>query len=298
MQGRDRLQELLGNVAVVKQDDVMVDVREPRQQRQHTAKYEAIRASLVVIRSHTAGVIAGIDRESKAADNRKRTIISHQVEALMVEANQHAKQIKLTLEACKAANTSDMAKVPPDESPSTMLRIRMNEYMLHLRQFHDCMAQYNQAASGFKKHLEKRTRRELQIVASDLPEERVEEIVSSGKASEYIQALIVSDHLKTTVAAIEERHLEIMQLERHVLDLFEMFRDLATLVDLQQESMDVITQHIGKAKRHVEEGEVDLQKAEEYQTKSRKLKCCCLLICLGVLTAVLTPTLLTTVGRS
>jgi len=33
---------------------------------------------------------------------------------------------------------------------------------------------------------------------------------------------------------IEERHKGIMKLEQQVLEVFELFRDLATLVDLQQ----------------------------------------------------------------
>jgi t-SNARE complex subunit (syntaxin) len=115
---------------------------------------------------------------------------------------------------------------------------------------------------------------------------------------QVIQEAIVSDNLRATVAAIEERHLDILLLERHVIELFEMFRDLATLVDLQQESMDVISRHIDKAKNHVERGEVDLQAAEKYQKKSRNLQCCCLFLVLAVLVAVLVPTLLLTVGNA
>ena len=64
-----------------------------------------------------------------------------------------------------------------------------------------------------------------------------------------------------------------------VLEIYELFRDLATLVDLQQESLDVIENRIIKAKNYTEKAEVELNEAEEYQKKARavggSLHCCC-----------------------
>jgi hypothetical protein len=53
------------------------------------------------------------------------------------------------------------------------------------------------------------------------------------------------------------------------LEIYELFRDLATLVDLQQESLDVIENRIIKAKNYTEKAEVELNEAEEYQKKAR-----------------------------
>lgn len=88
-----------------------------------------------------------------------------------------------------------------------------------------------------------------------------------------------------------------MALERQVLEVFELFKvlvcscaclglsacsdccamvqDLATLVDLQQESLDVIETRIQNSKAYVESGEKELKQAEEYQRKSRKVTGCC-----------------------
>src|SRR4051794_535399 len=63
---------------------------------------------------------------------------------------------------------------------------------------------------------------------------------------------LISDNLKNVVAVIEERHLDILKLEHQVLEIYELFRDLATLVDLQQESLDVIENRIMKAKNYTE----------------------------------------------
>lgn len=93
----------------------------------------------------------------------------------------------------------------------------------------------------------------------------------------------VSMHLEDTVHALEQRHAEIQKLNRDVLELFELFKDLSVLVDLQQESLDVIDNHIAHARDHVDRGEVELDSAADYQKKARKRRCCLLFIVLIVL---------------
>jgi len=41
------------------------------------------------------------------------------------------------------------------------------------------------------------------------------------------------------IEEIENRHLEILNLERQVMEVFELFKDLATLVDVQQARVTV-----------------------------------------------------------
>ena len=160
------------------------------------------------------------------------------------------------------------------------------------------MNDYNTAAHAFKKDLQKRTYREIKIVDSTISDEEIEKIVESGKANDVIKQALISDNLQDVVRVIEERHLDILKLEQQVLEIYELFRDLATLVDLQQESLDVIENRILHAKNYTEKAEVELNEAEDYQKKARNRRCCLLLILLGVLVAVLVPTLLTTLKKS
>jgi t-SNARE complex subunit (syntaxin) len=136
-----------------------------------------------------------------------------------------------------------------------------------------------------------RTRREIKIVDSTLSDSAIDSIIESGKAQDVIKEALISDNLKNVVAVIEERHLDILKLEHQVLEIYELFRDLATLVDLQQESLDVIENRILKAKNYTEKAEVELQEAEEYQKKARQRRCCLLFIVLGVLVAILLPSI-------
>jgi len=160
------------------------------------------------------------------------------------------------------------------------------------------MNDYNTASQEFKKSLKDRIKRQLKIVEPDISEEEVQKIVDSGQANDVIKKALISENLQNVVADIEERHQEILALERQVLEVFELFKDLATLVDLQQESLDVIESRIQKSQDYVEQGEKDLVAAEGYQRKARKKQCMIAMCCVGILVVVLVPTILKSLGST
>lgn len=72
-----------------------------------------------------------------------------------------------------------------------------------------------------------------------------------------------------------------------------MFLDLAILVQQQGEMIDNIEMNIKDAKDYVQKGEININKAHEYQKSARKKKCCILLIAIAVLIVILAPILST-----
>lgn len=146
-------------------------------------------------------------------------------------------------------------------------------------------------------HLKNDARRRLRITC-DMSEEQIDRIVESGKAEEVLKEAFISADLLDTVAEIEERHQDILALEQQIHEVFELFKDLATLVDQQQESLDVIENRVRNAKHHAEKGELEIIKAEKYQSKARKRKCCLVIILIIVLAVILGPVLGSTLGSS
>ncbi len=76
-------------------------------------------------------------------------------------------------------------------------------------------------------------------------------------------------------------------------EVYELFKDLAVLVDVQQDSLDVIEKHIHAAKDYAEKGADHLKKGEEYQAAARRRQCYLLIIVVVILAVVLGPTLST-----
>ncbi|CAG9571070.1 unnamed protein product [Danaus chrysippus] len=87
--------------------------------------------------------------------------------------------------------------------------------------------------------------------------------------------------------AILEREEEVNKIVKSIVDLNDIFKDLANVVHEQGTILDRIDYNIEQTQVQVHEGYKQLQKAERYQRKNRKMQCIlCLstvLICLVIL---------------
>jgi t-SNARE complex subunit (syntaxin) len=133
----------------------------------------------------------------------------------------------------------------------------------------------------------------IRLIAPDVDSTVIDRIENNTMTDDQFEHLcrsaIVGESLKEAVQQIEERHGDIKKLEQSVIEVHELFKDMAVLVDQQQEVIDVISQRISTAKNHVIVAEKDLVVAEKSQKKGRGYKCCALICGLIVLMIVLIP---------
>jgi len=94
-----------------------------------------------------------------------------------------------------------------------------------------------------------------------------------------------------------QREEEVRQLEESVAQVNEMFHDLAQIVTEQGVLIDTIESNVVNAKDNVEEGEKEIDKAMDYQKKSRSKMCCILVFSIIVLLVVVLCIVLPTVLR-
>jgi t-SNARE complex subunit (syntaxin) len=254
---------------------------------EHMKLYEPIKRGLELIRTNIDKIEKLKDKDKTVANEKGRKEIMDSLDQIMSETTRTGREIKNALDAIKVQDAA-YAKQNKDSAKNQM---RVNLYQTHIRRFHTDMNDYNAASHEFKQSLQERTRRQLKIVDSKISDEDIEKIVASGQAEGVIKQVLISETLQDVVRDIEDRHLDILKLERQVLEVYELFKDLATLVDIQQESLDVIENRVAKAKDYVEKGEKELQQAEIYQKKSRKKQCCLIIILLCALIALIAPIL-------
>ncbi|XP_056142606.1 syntaxin-12-like [Lampris incognitus] len=72
---------------------------------------------------------------------------------------------------------------------------------------------------------------------------------------------------------IRERETNIRQLEADIMDVNQIFKDLAIMIHDQGEIIDSIEANVESAEVHVDRGTAQLQRAAYYQKKSRKRMC-------------------------
>ncbi|KAG8053464.1 hypothetical protein GUJ93_ZPchr0001g30453 [Zizania palustris] len=82
------------------------------------------------------------------------------------------------------------------------------------------------------------------------------------------------------VTEIQERHGTVADLERSLLELHQVFNDMAVLVAAQGEQLDDIESHVGRARSFVDRGREQLQVARKHQKSTRKWTCIAIIILL------------------
>lgn len=94
------------------------------------------------------------------------------------------------------------------------------------------------------------------------------------------------------VAEIQERHGAVAGLERSLLELQQVFNDMAVLVAAQGEQLDDIEGNVGRARSFVDRGREQLQVARKHQKSTRKWTC------IVILFAIVLPIVLKNVNSN
>jgi len=280
----------LGELGSTTDEEPMVDKKTSAGNQQiadHMKLYEPIKRGLELIRTNVQKIEKLKDRDKTLTTDKARKELMVALDHIMSETTKTARDIKNRFDAIKAQDEV----YTKQNKESAKSQMRTNMYQTHVRRFHTEMNEYNAVSHEFKQGLQERTRRQLKIVDNTLSDAQIEEIVDSGQAVGVLKEALQSEQLQDVVRDIESRHLDIMNLERQVLEVYDLFKDLATLVDIQQESLDVIENRVLKAKGYVEKGEKELSQAEVYQKKTRKKQCCLMLLLLVILIVIIAPIL-------
>ena len=161
------------------------------------------------------------------------------------------------------------------------------------------MAQeYNEALEGYHLTSKERDYHSLEIHFGDkLSKDQIKKIVDEGQTEQLIKQSI-SDDLNDTINTIQSRHQSILQLEREIREVQQLFIDLSVLVNISGEHLDHIETSIRNAKDSVEKGADNLVIGQKEQSKARNRMCCIIIIVLVVLIVILAPVLVNTMAKT
>ncbi|KAG7018148.1 putative syntaxin [Cucurbita argyrosperma subsp. argyrosperma] len=132
-------------------------------------------------------------------------------------------------------------------------------------------------------------RRIFTVTGARADEETIEKLIETGDSEQIFQKAIQEQgrgQVMDTLAEIQERHSAVRELERKLLELQQVFLDMAVLVDAQGDMLDNIESHVTSAVDHVQQGNTALQKAKKLQKNSRKWMCIAIIILLIIVVVV------------
>ncbi|KAJ1543209.1 hypothetical protein HK405_009440, partial [Cladochytrium tenue] len=101
------------------------------------------------------------------------------------------------------------------------------------------------------------------------------------------QLHVLDNEVEYNEALIQEREEDLRSIERSIVEVNEIFRDLGTLVHEQQYMLDNIESNVGEVAINVESATGELRTAANYQRLSQNRMCCLFIILAVVGTVVL-----------
>ncbi|KAL5998402.1 hypothetical protein ACLOJK_009342 [Asimina triloba] len=146
-------------------------------------------------------------------------------------------------------------------------------------------------SSEYKETVE---RRYYTITGEKADEETIESLISSGESENFLQKAIQEQgrgQILDTISEIQERHDAVKEIEKNLLDLHQVFLDMAALVEAQGQQLNDIESNVAHASSFVRRGADELQVAKEYQKSSRKWTCIAFLLGTLIIIILLLPVL-------
>ncbi len=156
--------------------------------------------------------------------------------------------------------------------------------------------------ADYKDENKEQAKRQYMVIQPEATEEEVEAAITDvGGQQIFSQALLNANRrgeAKTALAEVQARHQELMQLEKTMAELAQLFNDMEEMVVEQQENSEVIDKHVEEAQQDVEQGVGHTNKAVKSARAARRKKLWCwgivFVIFVIIVVAVVVPSVVAT----
>ncbi|KAJ2998970.1 Syntaxin-1A [Globomyces sp. JEL0801] len=150
--------------------------------------------------------------------------------------------------------------------------IRISQHGVLTSSFLEVMTEYKKIQEGYQNKFKDRMQRQALIVKPNATKEEIEKMMD-GEGQMFAKQIVNSSQrveAKKALEDIQNKHREVQRIEKSILELGQLFADMAVLVQAQGEVIDQIAVHIDNAVVDTEEGVQAMSRAVKIQKKTRK----------------------------
>ncbi|KAI0724092.1 t-SNARE [Fomitopsis betulina] len=171
-------------------------------------------------------------------------------------------------------------------------RIRNNQTGVLRTKFVETLQTYQQVERDYRQRYKQRVERQFRIVKPDATPEEVDEVVNNahgGGDQIFAQALTNTTRYGESRQAyreVQDRHQDILRIERTLEELAQMFNDMSVLVTQQEESIDAIQNTAQDVEHNTEQGLKQTEKAVVHARRARRMRWVCFIIVLIICAVV------------
>ncbi|XP_057796654.1 syntaxin-132-like isoform X1 [Salvia miltiorrhiza] len=205
------------------------------------------------------------------------------------EVGKIARNIKLKIEATNKDNLANRQK-PGCGKGTAVDRSRTNMTNALTKKFKDLMTEFQTLRQRIEEEYREVVERRVITVTGTRPdEETINHLIETGNSEQIFQQAMQESgrgQVMNTLEEIQERHDAVKEIEKKLLDLHQIYLDMAVLVEAQGDILDNIESQVTNAVDHVQSGTTALQNARELQKSSRKCMCIAIILLLLIVAII------------
>ncbi|KAJ3039277.1 Syntaxin-1A [Rhizophlyctis rosea] len=232
----------------------------------------AIKEQIAGVKSNVEQIEQLHQKALNVISEEQSALNTKELDKMMDQTNKKAGEIRNKLKAMEAQNKQLEKK---GDNPSDV-RIRVTQHGGLTKRFLDVMMEYKDIQKKYQDKYKQRLQRQFLIVKPQATPEEVEKMVSGETGPVFAQQIMQSGQrgeARRALMDIQDRHQDIVRIERSIIELQQLFMDMSVLVAAQGEVLNQIEVHVSNAVDHTEQGVQALAKAVKLQKKTRKVGC-------------------------
>jgi len=294
---RDRLSELVSSRGPDEPGDTVVNIENDSEgpyMQDFFGDVEQIQGSIEEIQKNVEEVKQKHNKILSSAQTDDK--LNEDLENLMGKIKTTANKVRRKLKQIQGQIEEEAASA----NQSADFRIKKTQHSTLSRTFIKVMNEYNQEQNTYRDRCKQRIERQLGIIGKAVPDDEIEEMIEKGKkeGNGSVQLFTGINMDAQQTKEIEARHNDILQLEKSIKELHDLFMDMCTLVQEQGEMVDRIENNVFSTCDYVEKAVEHTKKAVEYQSKARRKKICLIAVLIAVIIIVILAIVIPIVQKS
>ncbi|KAK0427022.1 hypothetical protein QR680_010022 [Steinernema hermaphroditum] len=220
-----------------------------------------------------------LETEIQALKKKQGTSVKGDTDKLMHDVGEQLNAFRATLTDLEVSNRKEERSSYRRPS-ETETRIRQNQYdHLHWK-LRNLSGAFHDVQLDYKRQKMARMRQQLSLAGMDPSESQIERMASSHRR------LSLNLAYEMVAEDAQARHNGLIDLERDISELQEVFGDVYDMERSQAARVDNIESNVQSAYDHIADGADHLIQADYYNQSANNKKMCCMVISVAMVVVV------------
>ncbi|GMR62909.1 hypothetical protein PMAYCL1PPCAC_33104, partial [Pristionchus mayeri] len=177
----------------------------------------------------------------------------------------------------------EMAMQMRNNASETQMRIKRNQVDMLRGKMKKILISFNDSQVEYKESIAKRVKRSLQAAGENMTEGEIDQMLESHSTQVFYREISpLSIAGKLALEDASARHNELLDLEKSLAILQEMFEDMHNMVQAQDQMVTKIEKDVEETVVHTEQAAKHIKQAVVYKHAATRKKILCIIMIIAI----------------